>query len=145
MAPPSLLWAGVPALYLCSYHITAPVLGIQNLHHLQCKVNLICVWMRSPRSTRPHPRGTAVVMVTMPITVTKRESASKGRANGCEWHRWLFQSLAQHSLLSSLFLWQQSSPVSCTSPVSRDLFELTGGFLFNSKNKKWIRPDLHLV
>ena len=42
-----------------------------------------CVWMRSPWSTRPHPRGTAVVMVTMPITVTEREAVGKGRAKGC--------------------------------------------------------------
>ncbi len=63
----------------------------------------LCVWIRSPKSTRPHPRGTAVVMVTMPITVTEREAVSRGRAGGCHRHRWLFHGSASHSLPSSHF------------------------------------------
>lgn len=43
------------------------------------------VWMRSPWSTRLHPRRTAVVMVTQPITVTEGGAGIRG----C--HRWLFQ------------------------------------------------------
>lgn len=77
----------------------------------------LCVWMRSPRSTRPHPRGTAVVMVTLPITVTEREAVSGGRTGGVRRHRWPFRSSNEHSLLSSLFRWQQSSPMSCALPI----------------------------
>lgn len=42
----------------------------------------LSLWMKSPRSTRLHPRGTSVIMVTMPITVTEREAVSRGRAGG---------------------------------------------------------------
>lgn len=55
-------------------------------------------WMRAPWSTRLHPRGTAVVMVTQPITVTE---GGPGRT-GC--HRWLFQSLVKPRLGPSLVL-----------------------------------------
>lgn len=37
----------------------------------------LCVWTRSPWSTRPHPRETAVVMVTQPITVAQGGAAGK--------------------------------------------------------------------
>lgn len=67
------------------------------------------VCMSSPRSTRPHPRGTAVTMVAMPITVTEQKAVSRGRAGGYHRRRWPFQDSAWQSLLSSLFRWQQSS------------------------------------
>lgn len=86
--------------------------GIHSLNHLQREsylhlpvVGLTAlisatrtVWMRSPWSTRLHPRGTAVVMVTQPITVTEGGAGSAG----C--HRWLFQSLVKPRLGPSLFL-----------------------------------------
>lgn len=105
-------------LQLCSIH---------TLNHLQCKASLICrqpllcVWMRSPRSTRQHPRGTAVVMATMPITVGEWEGEVSGdRAGGCHWRRWLFQS--SDCLPPSFFGNSPHPTASHPSPVW-DLFE----------------------
>lgn len=108
------VWAGVLAFYHPSYHGCVPyqlqLWAFTTSIICNAKTALsaparsqpvgspfcltLCVWLRSPRSTRPHPRGTAVVMVTMPITVTEREAVSGGRAGGCHRHRWLFQSSA---------------------------------------------------
>lgn len=90
---------------------SAFALGIQRLNHLQREshVHLPVVGLMvlisatrtlsgSPWSTRLHPRGTAVVMVTQPITVAEGGAGS----TGC--HRWLFQSWVETRLGPSLFL-----------------------------------------
>lgn len=65
--------------------------GIHSLNHVQREPYLhlpvvslmvlisatLYVWTRSPWSTRPHPRETAVVMVTQPITVAQGGAAGK--------------------------------------------------------------------
>lgn len=119
------------------------------------------VWMRSPRSTCPYPRGTAIVMVTMPITVTERKAVSRGRPKGVSLTQMVLQSSALHSLLSSLVLWQQSSPVFHASRL-QDLFawsacgfkvalkslcfcSLLSGQAHIITNKQWHRPSLYFM
>lgn len=61
-----------------------------------------CVWMRSTDPDVRTPGGSAVVMVTLPITVTEWGVASGGRERRISQHRWLFQNSALHRSPPSL-------------------------------------------
>lgn len=106
----------------CHSYTLACASGIHSLNRLQSESYLHLpidsltvlifathsVWTRSPWSTHPHPRGTAVVMVTPIMWHREGRPVKAGRGEILR-HRWLLQSLVQARLGPSLFCWQQTS------------------------------------